>query len=288
MLTEIDLELNDGRTLHVYDTAAGDDTADDTDSRLAVVWHHGTPNIGEPPEPLMPAAAERGIRWVSYDRPSYGGSSPHPGRDVGSAASDVAEIADALGIERFAVMGHSGGGPHALACAALLPERVLAAVCGSGLAPFDADGLDWYAGIGPAGAAELRAATIGREALEDLLASTEFDPEQFTPADHAALSGPWGWLGMIAGKALEGGLDGMLDDDMAYVSPWGCDPAQIRSPALILHGGQDRMVPSSHGAWLAQHIRSAELWMRPDDGHVSVLSAGEAALDWLLEHARRA
>jgi pimeloyl-ACP methyl ester carboxylesterase len=143
MVAQTDLLLGDGRTLHAYDALA-----DGVDVRLAVFWHHGTPNLGAPPEPLLPAAADRGIRWVSYDRPGYGGSTPHPGRDVASAAADVASLADALGIEQFAVMGHSGGAAHALACAALLPERVLAAVCGSGLAPYHAEGLDWFAGMG--------------------------------------------------------------------------------------------------------------------------------------------
>jgi pimeloyl-ACP methyl ester carboxylesterase len=118
VVTETDLALDDGRTLHVYDTGAGDGAAG-----LAVFWHHGTPNTGAPPEPLFAAAAERGIRWVSHDRPGYGGSTPHPGRDVASAAADVATVADALGIDRFAVMGHSSGSPHALACAAVLPGR---------------------------------------------------------------------------------------------------------------------------------------------------------------------
>jgi pimeloyl-ACP methyl ester carboxylesterase len=148
---ESDLELSDGRRLHIYDTRA-----DDADARLAIFWHHGTPNLGEPPEPLLPAAAQRGIRWVSYDRPGYGGSTPHPCRDVASAAADVSTIADALGIGRFAVMGHSGGGGHALACAALLSERVIGAVSVSGLAPYAAQGLDWFAGMGAAGAGEPR------------------------------------------------------------------------------------------------------------------------------------
>jgi len=280
MVTETDLEPSDGRTLHVYDAAT-----EDAGTRLAVFWHHGTPNLGPPPEPLLPAAAERGIRWVSYDRPGYGGSTPHPGRDLASAAADVSSIADAFGIGRFAVMGHSGGAAHALACAALLPERVLAAVCASSLAPYHADGLDWFAGMGAAGAAQLRAATRGRAALEQHLASTEFDPELFTPADHAALAGAWSWLGAIAEQAEAGGLGGMVDDDLAYVAPWGFDPRQARPPVLFLHGGQDRMVPSSHGEWLARRTRSAELWLRPDDGHVSVLHAGTAALDWLQDHA---
>jgi pimeloyl-ACP methyl ester carboxylesterase len=141
VVKETDLKTSDGRMLHVYDATAGD-----TDAQLAVVWHHGTPNIGAPPEPLLRPAKKRGIRWVSYDRPGYGGSTPHPGRDVASAAADVSSVVDALGIGTFAVMGHSGGSTHALACAALLPERVLGAACVSGLAPFHAEGLDWFAG----------------------------------------------------------------------------------------------------------------------------------------------
>ncbi|HEV3497620.1 MAG TPA: alpha/beta hydrolase, partial [Actinomycetes bacterium] len=157
MATETDVELPDGRAVHVYDTAVDG-------GRLAVLWHHGTPNLGPPPEPLLPAADRLGIRWVSYDRPGYGGSTPNPGRDLASAAGDVAAVADALGIGRFAVMGHSGGGNHALASAALLPARVLGAVCMSGLAPLHAEGLEWFAGMAAAGAAELSAATRGQAA----------------------------------------------------------------------------------------------------------------------------
>ena len=278
-MNERDLELRDGRRLHVYDTRP-----DDADARLTIFWHHRTPNLGEPPEPLLPAAAQRGIRWVSYDRPGYGGSTAHPGRDVASAAADVTAIADALGIGRFAVMGHSGGGAHALACGALLSERVIGAVSVSGLAPYGAQGLDWFAGMAPAGAAELRAAAAGRTALMAYLTSSEFDSDLFTPADHAALKGAWHWLGVISGRALEGGLGGMVDDDLAYVAPWAFDPAQVRVPALIVQGGQDRIAPSSHGKLLADRIPSAELWLRPEDGHISVLSAGEVAMDWLLAH----
>jgi pimeloyl-ACP methyl ester carboxylesterase len=281
VIKETDLHLADGRTLHFYDTGAGE-----ADAGLSVFWHHGTPNTGAPPEPLFPAAAERGIRWVSHDRPGYGGSTPQPGRDVAAVAADVASIADALGIGQFAVMGHSGGGPHALACSALLPGRVLATVAGSGLAPFRAEGLDWFAGMAPSSAASMRAAAAGRSAYEEHLAAAEFDMEAFTPADLAALSADWSWLGRIAGQAIEGGPDGMIDDELAYVSPWGFAPAQVTPPVLFLYGGQDRMVPSGHGVWLAGHCPSAELWLRPDDGHVSVLrSSAVAALDWLVEHS---
>jgi pimeloyl-ACP methyl ester carboxylesterase len=276
VVTETSLDLTDGRRLHVYDTGA-----DGAAAALVVFWHHGTPNIGAPPEPLFPAAAKLGIRWVSYDRPAYGGSTPNHGRNVASAAADVASIADELGIEQFAVMGHSGGGPHALACAALVHKRVLGAVCVSGLAPLNAQGLDWFAGMAPAGAAELRAAAAGPAALESYFATTEFDPEVFTPADHAALAGEWSWLGAVAGQAIKGGTGGMVDDNLAYVAPWGYDPGHASGPVLILHGVQDRVAPSSHAEWLARHVPSSELWLRPVDGHVSVLSSGEAALEWL-------
>jgi pimeloyl-ACP methyl ester carboxylesterase len=185
-------------------------------------------------------------------------------------------------------MGHSGGGSYALACGALLPERVLGVVCVAGLAPFRADGLDWFAGMAVSGAARLRAAARGRAALEDYLASTEFDPEEFTPADHAALEGAWSWLGEVAGQAQAGGLPGgMVDDELSYVAPWGVDPGQVLVPVLLLHGGQDRVVPSAHARWLASRIPSAELWLRPDDGHISVLHSATAALGWLGEHANQ-
>ena len=134
MVTQTDLELADGRTLHAYDTGT-----DNAAGRLAVFWHHGSLNVGAPPEPLFPAAEELGIRWVSYDRPGYGGSTPHPDRDVATAASYASAVADALGIDRFAVMGYSHGGSHALGCAALLPERVLGVVNVAGTAPFGAE-----------------------------------------------------------------------------------------------------------------------------------------------------
>ena len=280
VVTEADLVLRDGRRLHYYDTSAGD-----VEDRLAVFWHHGTPNIGAPPEPLFEAAAQRGIRWVSYDRPGYGGSTSHPGRTVASAAADVASIADAVGLDRFAVMGHSGGSMHALACAALFPERVVGAVCVSALAPYNADGLDWFADMAAAGVAELRAAAAGQSTLESLLASTDFDPEQFTPADHAALRGAWSWLGVVAGKGLQHGPGGMIDDDLAYVAPWGFDPGQVSPPVLFLHGGQDRIAPKAHAGWLAERVPSAELRLRPEDGHISILSSAPGALDWLREQA---
>jgi len=119
---EFDLDLGDGQTLHVYDTGRP--------AAHTILWHHGTPNLGAPPVPLFGDA----VRWVSYDRPGYGASTRAPGRDVASAARLTAAVVDRLGLDRFAVVGHSGGAPHALAVAALLPERVTAVVAGSSLA----------------------------------------------------------------------------------------------------------------------------------------------------------
>src|SRR4051794_27778381 len=154
-MRELDITLPEGRVLHAYH-AAGPAEA------TAVCWHHGTPNLGAPPEPLLPAAAQVGLRWFSFDRPGYGGSTAVAERTVGSVAADAAAVADALGIGRFVAVGHSGGGPHALACAALLEGRVAGAVALAGPAPFDAAGLDWFAGMAPAGAGGHRAAARGR------------------------------------------------------------------------------------------------------------------------------
>ena len=280
MVTEADIRLADGRTLHAYDTRT-DGIA--SDSSVAVFWHHGSPNVGSPPEPLFAAAEVNGLRWVSYDRPGYGGSDPHDGRTVASAAADVAAIADGAGIGRFAVFGHSGGGPHALACAALLPERVIAAVSVSSPVPFGADGLDWFAGWSPGIAAEHRAATGGRSALDAHWAVAE--PEDmsafFTPADMAALGGSWSWLAGVARQAMEQGNEGFLEDTLAGVEPWGFQPGAIRVPVLVMHGELDKMVPCAHGKWLAAHCPAAELRIVPDAGHITVLDSAPEALTWL-------
>lgn len=272
--TELDLELADGRMLHAYDT-------DPDHDGLAVVWHHGTPNIGLPPEPLFETSERLGIRWLSYDRPGYGGSTRRPGRDLAGAAGDTAAIADALQISRFAVIGHSGGGSHALAVAALLPDRVIAAVSVSGLAPYGAEGLDWFAGMADSGVAALGAALAGRETKERYEASAPEGDPGFIAADHEALGGEWGWFGKVVGPALASGPDGMVDDDLAYVAPWAFDPSEMAVPTLIVHGGRDRIVPKAHAEWLARRIPGAALWLRPDDGHISVLRAAPAALEWL-------
>jgi len=274
--TARDVEVGDGRLLRVHDSAAGGDDP-------ALVWHHGSPQTGALLEPVLAAAARRGVRVVSYGRPGYGGSTPSPGRDVASAAGDVAAVADALGLSRLAVMGASGGAPHALACAALLPDRVVGAVSLAGPAPLTED-LDWFEGM--ADERPLRAARLGRPARARYAEQDEFDESSFVDTDWAALAGPWASLGEDVGRAEAGGADGLVDDDVALVAPWGFDVAHVPCPVLLVHGSRDRVVPPSHSDWLLGRCPRAELWVRPRDGHVAVLEAVPVALDWLLEVSR--
>ncbi|MEO6511299.1 MAG: alpha/beta hydrolase [Nocardioides sp.] len=269
-MRELDVPLPDGRIVHAYDSGG-------PAGAPAVCWHHGTTNIGSPPGPLLGA----GVRWCSSDRPGYGGSSPLLGRTVGSAAADTEAVADALGIERFALMGHSGGGPHALACAALLADRVSGTVSISGPAPYDAEGLDWFDGMAPAGVASHRAAERGRAALEALEESGEELDIGFTPEDEEALGGRWSWVLDVVRPAIAAGPAAAIEDDLASVAPWDFDPTDIPGPVLVLHGDADRLVPVSHGRWLAARIPGAELKVGAGDGHITVLDHAAEALEWL-------
>ena len=275
MTSSQDVRLDDGRTLRAYDGGAAGPEA------FTVVWHHGSPQTGAPLEPLLEAAGERGIRLLTYGRPGYGGSTGRPGRDVASAAADVAAVADAFGAGRFAVMGASGGGPHALACAALLGDRVTGAATIAGIGPYTED-FDWFAGMRDPGG--LRAAREGRAARARYAETDEFDPESFVAADWAALQGAWRSLGADAMAAGQAGPDGLVDDDVAFASPWGFDPAQIAAPVLVVQGGEDRVVPPAHAEWMVRRCPRPELWLRPRDGHVSVLAACPVAMDWLRAH----
>lgn len=276
MVTTHDLTLADGRSLRVHDAGSPE--------RFAVIWHHGSPQTGAPLEPLISAAAERGIRLLSYARPSYGGSSPQRGRTVGHAASDVHQLADALGLARFAVMGASGGGPHALACAALLPDRVSATACLASLAPSDANGLDFLAGMAADGES-LKAAFRGREAREKFELTATFDPASFNADDYLALATTWNALEKDVQASAEWGMQGLIDDDLAFANAWGFAVTDIATPVLVVQGGDDRVVPAAHGRWLARSIHDSELWLREGVGHISVLNECAVALDWLVAHS---
>ncbi|WP_020660582.1 alpha/beta fold hydrolase [Amycolatopsis benzoatilytica] len=265
--TTADLTLTDGRTLRVHDSGA---------EGFPVIWHHGTPQSGRLLGPVAEAATARGFRVVSYGRPGYGGSTPNPGRTVGSAADDVRQLADALGLSRFATMGASSGGTHALACAAAMPDRVTAVVGLGAVAPFSEE-YDWYAGM--ADDSSLRAAREGRDIRLKHGESHEFDESSFIAADWAALSGPWSALGRDAGSA--GDVTAEAEDDLALTTPWGVDLAAVKAPVLLAHGAADRVIPVSHSHWLLKTLPNATLWLHPKDGHISVLNALPTAFDWL-------
>ncbi len=269
---EIDVRLDDGRTLHAYDTGEGD---------LVVFWHHGTPNTGAPPAPLFAESRALGIRWISYDRPGYGGSTPRPDRTVASAATDAAAVADALGVDRFAVMGHSGGGPHALACAALLPDRVTAAVSVSALSPYTGDN-DYFSGMADAGVAGLRAAIAGRAAKEQHAAAPHDGVDiGFLAVDWEALETDWSWIGEVVAAGIASGPAPLVDDDLAFVRPWGFPLAAVATPVLLMHGAADRMVPSVHATRLLAQLPTAESRIIPSEGHITVMRHAAAALHWL-------
>ena len=279
-----------GRELTVYDAGARDGPA--------VVAHHGTPDSGAPFAVYVRDAETDGVRLVSYERAGYADSTRRPGRSVGEVAEDVSVLADALGLGTFATWGHSGGGPHALATAALLPKRVTAVASVAGVAPYDAEGLDWTAGMGEQNVKEFDAVLGGEERLRPALeAEAEglraLDIEQLVealstllpPADVAVLSGAFGaWKHAGFRRALSTGVDGWVDDDLAFVAPWGFDVADVRVPALLVQGRTDLMVPHAHADWLAAHLPRAEQWRSDGDGHLTVVApdAVRRLHAWLL------
>jgi pimeloyl-ACP methyl ester carboxylesterase len=265
------IELVDGRSVLVDDTAPGAD-------RPTIVWHHESPHTGALFPPLTEEAAARGLRLVAVTRPGYGGSDPLPGRRVVDGAHDLGRVLDVLGLDRVAVMGGSGGGPHALAAAAVLAERVAAVVTLASPAPFT-DAPVWWAGMSDDGG--LRAATAGREARTTWAASASFDPSQFVDVDWAALDGPWAALGRDATAAGATGLQGAADDDVAFVTDWGFPLTAVTVPTFVVHGARDRVVPVEHGRALAAALPAAVYQERPDDGHISVLAAVPALMDRL-------
>jgi pimeloyl-ACP methyl ester carboxylesterase len=273
MVDEVVVPLPDGRTLQGFATPAHDHGAP------VVLWHHGTPHTGVPLRPVTDLVLARGARLVTYARPGYGRSTAYPGRTVGSAADDVAHLADAVGVERCVTVGASGGGPHALACAALLGGRVTAVGVLAGLAPREA-GWDWFVGMRAPGA--LRSAVVGREERRRFGETESFDPEVFTRADWSALEREWSALGEDAGRADAAHPDGAVDDDVAYAAPWGFDLSAVAVPTVVVHGVQDRMVPVEHARRLAASVPGAVLRLEPDDGHVSVLRRLGEVLDSLL------
>lgn len=282
------LHLPDGRTLdyRIYGPEHGD----------VLLFHHGTPGSALAYGPMVEAAAGRGLRMVTYARPGYGNSTPHPGRTVADAACDAAAILDAVGAQTFRTIGWSGGGPHALACSAVLRDRCLAAVTIAGVAPYVPLGAAWMTGMGPENVQEFSLALQGADALTPFLEAFAAAISAVGPDDVAAMLG--GLLSEVDQAQLTAGfaqfnLDsscagfaqgvaGQRDDDLAFVKDWGFD-LDLVGPVVVWQGAQDRMVPYEHGIWLADHLPGARRRLFAEHGHLSIaLGSFERIMDDLL------
>ncbi|MGW7370029.1 alpha/beta fold hydrolase [Streptomyces sp. NPDC054841] len=257
---------------------------------------HGTPGSRLGPAPRGMVLYQRGMQLIAYDRPGYGGSDRLAGRSVADVVHDVRAIADALGLDRFAVVGRSGGAPHALACAALLPDRVTRAAALVTLAPRDADGLDWFEGMAASNVLEYTRATVDPDGLTArfILRSAEIrrDPvrllddlrRELTDSDRMVVAdaGVRTMLLRNYQEALRTSAYGWIDDALAFGSPWGFDPADITSPVLLWHGEKDVFSPVGHSRWLAQRIPGATAVLEPAAAHFDALHALPGILTWLL------
>jgi pimeloyl-ACP methyl ester carboxylesterase len=290
---ELEVRVGDGRRL-LAEVSGPEDGA-------LVVFHHGTPSTRRVFAGQLRDCAERGLRHVCYSRPAYEGSERVVGRSFADCAADVAAVADALGVEAFHNVGYSGGGPHALACAALLPDRVLSTTTFGSVAPHDAEGLDWMEGAGEENLEEFAAAEAGDEELQRFLRAglaemAEIETGEdviaalgdlLSEADRDCLTGELlehevrSWR-----RTGEGDVWGWFDDDKALFSDWGFDLSQVTSPVTLWHGAEDRMVPVSNGAWLADRLPNAELRLVEGEGHISLLARyfGVALDDLQGEH----
>ena len=277
-----ELTTTDGRTLEVR---VGGDVGG-----FPWLYHSGSPSGAVAYPDLEALAAELGLLMVTYSRPGYGGSTPRPlpegGPRVVEDVTDSLFVLDSLGIGDFITLGWSGGGPRALACAALLPERCRAAAVLAGVAPRDAGGLDWFEGMGQDNVDEFTAAGQGIEAYEAHL-EREMAPlfnvtgdqlaaglgDLLPPVDQAALTGSVAdYLSASFRHAGKQGVVGARDDGLAMFAPWGFDLSEISVPVAIWQGRQDAMVPYGHGVWLAENVPNAQAHLFEDEGHISLVN----------------
>ncbi len=288
------ISTEDGRKLRMLEAGRPDG--------IPVLVQRGTPHSCLLYDRWVEDARSRGIRLICYERPGYGGSTRQPGRTVASAAKDVAAIGKELALDRLLVWGVSGGGPHALACAALLPGLVVAAAVLGSIAPYPAEGLDYCAGMGEENAADFRAALQGGEthlrAVEasasrllgaDLQTLMQALPSLLSPVDAAVLTTDFAHFVLrTVHEGIGASRDGMIDDDIAHLMPWGFELSRIRVPVLILHGEQDQFVPVSHSKWLASKIPTAERRFLSEDGHLTLsLRRVPEVHAWLLSQMQR-
>ena len=283
----------DGRTLDVL-------VGGYASSLTALVCHHGTPSDATIWNDWHADAVENKLRLISVSRPGYAFSERKPGRSVSCAAADVEDVLDALGIEKFLVIGWSGGGPHALACAALLPERCIAASVLAGVGPHGESDLDSLSDMGPENIEHKKIAIQGEEPLrewakvnaaawftiadEDLVAALgglvpEIDVYALNEQGQAKI-----WASSIR-RCLQNGIDGYIDDSLVFCKYWGFKPAEIQTPVTIWQGDLDLMVPFTHGQWLIKHIPNAKGMLEIGHGHISLIAdKKQDIIDDLVSH----
>ncbi|WP_406389037.1 alpha/beta fold hydrolase [Streptomyces sp. NBC_00887] len=258
---------------------------------------HGMPGSRLGPAPRGMILYQRKMQLIAYDRPGYGGSDRLAGRRVVDVVEDVRAIADSLGLERFAVVGRSGGAPHALACAAMMPERVTRTAALVGLAPWDAEGLDWFEGMAASNVLAYSAAAADPDGLAESFISRSAEIRQdpvrllddlrreLTDSDRIVVNDA-GIRTMLLANYREGlrtSAYGWIDDAIAFCRPWGFDPADIKGPVMLWHGEKDVFSPVGHSRWLAEQIPGVTAVMEPAAAHFDALSVLPEVLNWLLD-----
>ena len=270
------LQTPDGRLLDVW--LAGPEDA------TPLLFHCGTPGAGMPYARFVEQFADRGLRYVSFSRPGYGSSTRRPGRNVAAVVEDARAVLDSIGADSAWVLGWSGGGPHALACAALMPDRVQGTALIAGVAPYPAEGLDFMAGMGEENVEEFSAALEGPEALipfkernwpifRGITGPEVADAfgDLVDEVDRASIRADFAeWLAAVMREGLRESYWGWFDDDMAFVKPWGFELGSIRGRVHLWQGAHDRMVPFAHGEWLAAHVGGACPHLFADQGHLTL------------------
>lgn len=266
-----------------------------------LIYHHGTPAAGPLHADILDPAAASDVRVVQLVRPGYGNSSRQPGRTVADIAVLADELADHLGFQRYVTMGWSGGGPHALATVALNPSRCMAAMSLAGVGMYGEPDLDFLAGMGQENHDEFGAAMSGEAAIRDYLEPVAEHLSTVTGSqivesmgtllpeeDRAALTGEYGEnTAEVFRWAVHTGVDGWVDDDIAFIRPWGFQLDAVTNPVMVWQGATDLMVPFAHGQWLARKMPHAQVRLLEGHGHLSI---GEPALAegfaWLADHVR--
>ncbi len=270
------LKLTDGRFLEYFDNGIS--------STSAIVFHHGTPAHASLWSAWLDLAASKGIRALSYSRAGYGISDRNEGRTVFSNNGDIRELLDSFGIRDFISIGWSGGGPHALATTMMNGSK--GAITLAGVGEYGAADLDFLAGMGPENEEEFGEALKGESEISAWMDKNAVPFKDVTDVEIREALG--GLIGDVDKKALDGvvadeyatatrkglavSFDGWIDDDIAFVQPWGFALSDISVPVLIWQGDQDLMVPHAHSYWLEKHIPTGKLHFVPGHGHISLIA----------------